>query len=239
LAEEVAHALRAAKHTVTVVESTTAGLIQAALQSVAGASVYTTCGAVTYHSSHAVAVLGCDMSAPRASEPHAYVQAKKTLTLKIARRMRAEVDAVWSICEGGACGPSFNVPGIAAGFSVITISGPVERAVLVQSTHANREENMWGFAKAALDLLLLCIKEHEKARYCVHTHTQTHTWQHCDHSAESHTYIQYLQWCDHSAESCYVCVCVCMCVYSVCVCVCVCVCVYTYTALPAAVRQQQ
>jgi hypothetical protein len=59
---------------VAVFESTSAGLVQAALQSVAGASVYTTCGAVTYHSSRAVAVLGCDMSGPRPADAEGYIQ---------------------------------------------------------------------------------------------------------------------------------------------------------------------
>eukprot|EP00802_Teleaulax_amphioxeia_P013040 Tamp_13087.p1 GENE.Tamp_13087~~Tamp_13087.p1 ORF type:complete len:484 (+),score=64.38 Tamp_13087:42-1454(+) len=158
LATAVTAALRAQGHTVAVFESTSAGLVQAALQSVAGASVYTTCGAVTYHSSRAVAVLGCDMSGPRPADAEGYIQSKRVLTAKIARRMRTEVGAVWCLSESGACGPTFNVPGISAGFSVITVSGPVERSVLVESTHARREDNMWGFAKAALDLLEECIQ---------------------------------------------------------------------------------
>jgi hypothetical protein len=32
--------------------------------------------------------------------------------------------------ESGACGPTFNVPGISAGFSVVTVSGPVEVFVI-------------------------------------------------------------------------------------------------------------
>ena len=158
LAEAAAEALRARSHTVAVFESTTGGLIQAALQAVPGASVYTTCGAVTYHSSRAVAVLGSDMSAPRASTGEGYVNAKKQLTARIARRMRGEVGAQWCISESGACGPTFNVTDISTGFTVITVTGPIERSVLVESTHARREDNMWGFAKAALDLLLECVE---------------------------------------------------------------------------------
>ena len=37
----------------------------------------------------------------------------------------------------------------------------VERGILVRSSHARREENMWGFAQAALDLLAECVAEAE------------------------------------------------------------------------------
>lgn len=30
---------------------------------------------------------------------------------------------------------------------MITVTGPLERSVLVESTHARREDNMWGFTK--------------------------------------------------------------------------------------------
>ena len=35
----------------------------------------------------------------------------------------------------------------------------VERGILVRSSHARREENMWGFAQAALDLLAECVAD--------------------------------------------------------------------------------
>jgi len=130
LAETVAAALKGKGQTVAVFESTSGGLVQAALQAVPGASAYTTCGAVTYHSSKAVAVLGCDLSAPRPADAPGYVAAKQKLTAAIARRMRDETGADWCVSESGACGPSFNVPGISVGFTVITVSHrDIERSV--------------------------------------------------------------------------------------------------------------
>lgn len=160
LAQGAAAALRESKGTVTVFEATTAGLVQAALQTVPGASGYTTCGGITYHTSRATPLLGRDMSSPKPSNSEEYMNAKKTLTAGIAKRMRGEVGAVWSVSESGACGPTFNVPDMAAGFTVVSVCGPIERSVLVRSSHARREENMWGFAKAALDLLQECVREH-------------------------------------------------------------------------------
>ncbi|CAK0848686.1 unnamed protein product [Prorocentrum cordatum] len=71
--------------------------------------------------------------------------------------MRAAVGTTWVVAESGACGPTFAHSGIEHGFTALFVSGPVERAAWVESDHAEREANMWGFAKAALDLLAACL----------------------------------------------------------------------------------
>jgi hypothetical protein len=38
------------------------------------------------------------------------------------------------------------------------VAGPVERVITLETGSADREANMWKFAKAALDLLAECIK---------------------------------------------------------------------------------
>merc|ERR550532_415176 len=162
LAAKAATALKAAKQTVTVFEATTAGLIQAALQAVPGASVYTTCGAVTYSSKKAVALLGADMSVPRPANGAAYKESKNSWTQRVARHMIGEVGATWCLSESGACGPTFNYPDVTAGFTSVFVTGPVEKGIMVDSPHCNREANMWGFAKAGLDLLAECVREAAK-----------------------------------------------------------------------------
>lgn len=161
LASRAAAALRAAKQSVAVFESTSAGLVQAALQACPGASSYTTCGAVTYGPKKAGAVLGSfDVSAPRPPDGPSYKESKKAWTSSLARVKRDEVGATWCVTESGACGPTFNFPDISCGFTAVFVSGPIERGVFVESTHADREQNMWAFAKAALDLLAECVEEH-------------------------------------------------------------------------------
>jgi len=82
----------------------------------------------------------------------------------LARRKRLETGSTWCVCENGACGPTFNYADLEAGFSAIWVSGPVERGILVRSTHARREDNMWAFSAAALDLLAECVAEAAAAR---------------------------------------------------------------------------
>lgn len=161
LGQEAGLALKSAGHNVTVFESTTAGLIQAALQVVPGASSYTTCGAIAYGKEHAAAAaLGMDLSSSsQPSDGAAYKASKIAWTQAVARHKRREVGATWCICESGACGPTFNHSDMTAGFTAIFVTGPVERGILVQSDSNDREANMWIFTKAALDLLAACVKD--------------------------------------------------------------------------------
>jgi len=159
LAEAAASRLQRSKQRVAVFEATTAGLIQAALQAVPGASAYTAGGAVTYHPRTANALLSGDFTAPKPPDGASYRQSKNDWTQHMARRMRRSLDTTWCLSESGACGPTFNYPDINTGFCSIFVSGPIERGIVVQSPHNNREENMWGFAKLALDLLAECVEE--------------------------------------------------------------------------------
>eukprot|EP00929_Paragymnodinium_shiwhaense_P032574 TRINITY_DN18029_c1_g1_i1.p1 TRINITY_DN18029_c1_g1~~TRINITY_DN18029_c1_g1_i1.p1 ORF type:complete len:500 (+),score=61.87 TRINITY_DN18029_c1_g1_i1:101-1501(+) len=160
LAEKAGAALKQAGQSVSVFEATSAGLIQAALQTCPGASSYITCGAVTYGPKKAMSVLGSvDLSAPKPADADAYKQSKRTWTRNLAKQKREEVGATWCICESGACGPTFTYEGISNGFTAIYVSGPVEKGIFVESDHNKREENMWGFTKMALDLLAECVEE--------------------------------------------------------------------------------
>ena len=171
LSESAAGQLRSAKQRVSCFESTTGGLINAALLAAPGASRFTTCGAVSYTSSRAVAVLGADPARPlgepldstghrsRPQNGAEYVASKQERVAALARRKLVETGATWCVSENGACGPTFSYPDIASGFSAIFVSGPVERGILVRSPHARREENMWGFSRAALELLAECVAE--------------------------------------------------------------------------------
>eukprot|EP00434_Breviolum_minutum_P042530 symbB.v1.2.037859.t1/scaffold5712.1/size24325/2 len=79
LGQEAAAALKAAAQTVSVFESTTAGLVQASLQSQPGASAFTTCGAVSYSKQKAHAVLGAEalLPQPRPANGEAYKDSKR------------------------------------------------------------------------------------------------------------------------------------------------------------------
>lgn len=172
LSAPAAEALSQSGERVSVFESTTGGLINAALLAAPGASSFTSCGAVTYTSSRSVAVLGPEAAQPlgepldsqghrcRPQSGKEYVASKQERARLLARQKRHEVGATWCVCENGACGPTFPYADVDAGFTAIFVSGPVERGVLVRSVATySREENMWAFTNAALDLLVECMAE--------------------------------------------------------------------------------
>jgi nicotinamide-nucleotide amidase len=148
LAEKIARPLKQRGETVAVAESSTGGLIAAALLALPGASAYFVGGAVVYTRSARAALLGigdAEMAGMRAStEPYA---------LLCARRMREKHGASWGIGETGATGPAGNRYGDAAGHSCIAVVGPsVERAITLETGSGDRQANMRAFAQRALEL---------------------------------------------------------------------------------------
>lgn len=153
LAELIAARLIARGETVGVAESSTGGLISAALLSVAGASAYYRGGTVIYtpRARAAVALITKDdMEGLRsASEPYAAL---------LAERVKQQLGSTWGLSETGATGPSGNRYGDAAGHSCMAIAGPLTRAVTLETGHGNRHENMRAFAERALALLAEAIE---------------------------------------------------------------------------------
>ena len=150
LAEKIAGVLKARRETIAVAESSTGGLIAAALLAVPGASAYFIGGAVVSTRAARAALLGisdAEMSGMRAStEPYA---------LLCARRMREKNGATWGIGETGATGPTGNRYGDAAGHSCIAVVGPsIERAITLETGSSDRQANMRAFAARAFSLFL-------------------------------------------------------------------------------------
>jgi nicotinamide-nucleotide amidase len=148
LAQAIAERLKARGETIAVAESSTAGLISAALLAIPGASAYFIGGAVVYTRKARGALLGIPDSAlagmRSASEPYAQL---------LARTARERFATNWAIAETGAAGPAGNRYGDAPGHSCLAISGPVERSLTIETGGADRLANMRAFAKAALQLL--------------------------------------------------------------------------------------
>src|SRR5579863_8418898 len=152
LAEAIAPRLIARRETIAIAESSTGGLIAAALLAVPGASAYFLGGAGVYTKSARAALLGfgdAEMTGMRAAtEPYA---------LFIARRVRERHGAAWGLGETGATGPTGNRYGDPAGHTCIAVAGPVERAITLRTGSADRIANMDDFAKRALELLIEVI----------------------------------------------------------------------------------
>jgi nicotinamide-nucleotide amidase len=149
IAEKIAASLIERKETVVVAESSTGGLIAAALLAVPGASAYFLGGAVVYTRTSRAALLGIGDADMRGLRP-----STEAYALMFARRMRERHQATWAIGETGATGPTGNRYGDAAGHSCIAVVGPqVERAITLETGSTDRQANMDAFARRALELL--------------------------------------------------------------------------------------
>lgn len=147
-AEPVAALLKERGATVAVAESSAGGLIAAALLAVPGASGYFLGGAVVYTRLARRVLLDIPDAAVEAIRP-----ATEEYALLLARSVRARFDATWGLAETGATGPTGNRYGDAAGHACLAVTGPVERAITLETHSAERAANMRTFTVAALDLL--------------------------------------------------------------------------------------
>ena len=147
-AAQIGEQLKARKEKVAVAESSSGGLISAALLSVPGASAYYLGGGVVYTPKARVMLMGIPKEALEgmrsASEPYA---------LLLARTVRERFGATWGVSETGAAGPTGNPYGDAAGHTCVAVSGPVEFVTTIETGSSDRVANMEAFAAAALELL--------------------------------------------------------------------------------------
>jgi PncC family amidohydrolase len=149
LAARAGERLKQRGETICIAESSSGGLISAALLSVPGASAYFLGGGIIY-TAKARAVL---MDLPRASVA-GMRSASEPYALLLARTARERLAATWGLSETGAAGPTGNPYGDAAGHTCIAISGPGEEAITLETARADRLANMDAFAAGALNLLI-------------------------------------------------------------------------------------
>src|SRR5262245_1232884 len=153
MAEKIGARLKAHGETIAVAESSTGGLISAALLAVPGASAYFLGGAVVYTRQARRALVAIPDEAMKgirsASEPYAAL---------LARTVREQHGATWGLSETGATGPTGNRYGDPAGHCCIGLAGPSERVLTLRTGSADRAANMHAFAAKALATLLDAIK---------------------------------------------------------------------------------
>lgn len=155
MAEPVGQLLKDRGQTVAVSESAAGGLISAALLSVPGASAYFLGGAAVYTRTARRGLLRFnDAKAEMRGSTEEYASL-------CAETLRELMEADWAIGESGAAGPSGNRYGDPAGHVALAIAGPVNATRIVQTGNDDREDNMWTFARAALDLLHDTVEGHQ------------------------------------------------------------------------------
>ena len=151
-AERIAAKLKARKETVSVAESSTAGMISAALLAIPGASAYFIGGAVVYtrqSRTELLRVTEAEFAALTGITP-----STEPYALLFARKIKERLATTWSVGETGPAGPTGSRYGHAAGHSCVGVIGPNgERAITVETGKDDRVDNMRVFSIAALDLL--------------------------------------------------------------------------------------
>ena len=133
--------------TIAIAESSTGGLISAALLAVPGASSYFLGGGIIYTRDARRSLLNLpeDIITMRgATEEYALIA---------ARAIRDQLGATWGFCETGASGPSGNRYGDAPGHSCFALVGPFERSMTLETGLSERQENMWRFAEESLTFI--------------------------------------------------------------------------------------
>jgi PncC family amidohydrolase len=150
IAEQIAARLIARRQTIAVAESSTGGLISAALLAVPGASAYFLGSAVVYTRDARRTLMDIPDDAMKgirsASEPYAKL---------LASQIRSRFCCDWGLSETGATGPTGNRYGDAAGHSCMAVAGAsVQLAMTLETGSADRLANMHVFASTALNFLL-------------------------------------------------------------------------------------
>jgi PncC family amidohydrolase len=147
LAAEIALLLTARGETVAVAETTTGGLISAALLSVAGASRYYLGGGVLYTRASRIVLAGVP------AEQYANYQGTTAeLLASLAEAMRERLGATWAIAESGTAGPTGGRTST-PGHTTICVVGPVMCSEAVDTGSADRESNMVEFTTHSLRVL--------------------------------------------------------------------------------------
>lgn len=145
---DIAAALKQRGETVAVAESSSGGLISAALLAVPGASAYFLGGSVIYTLDARRVLLNIPDDVLQGMTPlsDAYVS-------HCARAMRENLNATWGLAEIGVTGPTGSRYGHPPGLCVLAVDGPVTLTKQIETGSDDREANMWRFVEAGFALL--------------------------------------------------------------------------------------
>jgi len=149
IAEQIAARLVERKQTIAVAESSTGGVISAALLAVPGASRYFKGSAVVYTRDARRILMDIPDEAMRGIRASSEVYARL-----LAEQIRGRFGSDFGLSETGATGPIGNRYGDAAGHCCMAVAGERTTAITLETGSSERVGNMRVFAKTALELLL-------------------------------------------------------------------------------------
>src|SRR4051794_35646353 len=149
IAEKIAVRLIERRQTIAIAESSTGGLISAALLAVPGASGYFLGSAVVYTRDARRILMDIPDEAMKGIR-----SASETYAKLLASQIRQRFSTDWGLSETGATGPTGNRYGDAAGHSCMAVAGLQHSLTTLETGSAARLANMHVFAATALNLLL-------------------------------------------------------------------------------------
>jgi nicotinamide-nucleotide amidase len=148
-AERIAAKLKARNETIGIAESSTAGMISAALLAIPGASAYFMGGAVVY-----TRISRAELLRVTEADLVGITPSTEIYAMLFARKIKERLGTTWTLGETGTAGPTGSRYGHNAGHSCIAVIGPPgERSLTVETGKSDRVDNMRTFSIAALDLL--------------------------------------------------------------------------------------
>jgi PncC family amidohydrolase len=150
VAEKIAAKLIERRQTIAVAESSTGGLISAALLAVPGASAYFLGSAVVYTRDARRILMDIPDEAMKGIRSASEVYAKL-----LAGQIRQRFGSDWGLSETGATGPTGNRYGDKAGHTCIAVTGArFSKVITLETGSADRIANMRAFGIRALELLM-------------------------------------------------------------------------------------
>ena len=154
LGERAAALLTNRGERIAVCESSSGGLISAALLAVPGASVFYVAGGVVYTPRALFGLMNVGKEDFRNLGIRSSTEGYAAF---LAKTIRERVRVDWGLSESGAAGPTGNGYGDPAGHSVIAVSGKLNQTRILATGSHDRRANMNAFAIGALTLLVECL----------------------------------------------------------------------------------
>jgi len=152
-AERIAAKLKAKNETISIAESSTAGMVSASLLAIVGASAYFMGGAVVYTRTSRTELLRVTEAELTGITP-----STEAYALLFARKIKERLGTTWSLGETGTAGPTGSRYGHNPGHSCVAVIGPQgERAITIETGSPDRVDNMRVFSMRALELLEQCL----------------------------------------------------------------------------------
>ena len=152
VSKRVGALLKARGWTLSVAESSTAGLLGHRITQVSGRSPYFMGGVIAYDNA-----VKCDLLSVRPQSIQRWGAVSAQVALEMAVGVQPRLGTEMALSITGIAGPTGATPQKPVGLAYIGLAAPVERWVWRYLAHGDRDSNNHAFAEAALEYILLYL----------------------------------------------------------------------------------